>query len=77
MTETLGRLKGDEGDDDKAPESPLLLGWGKCSSYVGFVSCFWEGKERSEHSLHLLFSQCFQFKKIILTLKRHTLGEGF
>ena len=63
MTETLGRLKGDERDDDKAPESPLLLVAGKGQLPCG-VCLLLLGRKREVRApfWHLLFSQCFELK---------------
>ena len=60
--------------------SPLnpLSSWlrGRGSSHVAFVSCFWEGKERSEHPSGTCCFLSALSSKIIIMPKRQTLGEG-
>ena len=76
MTETLGWLKGDEGNDDMAPESPLLLG-GKGQLPCG-VCLLLLGRKREIRApfWHLLFSQCLQLKNNSYA-KEAYLGERF
>lgn len=66
MTETLGQLKGIEGDGDKAPEPRLLLVGGKGQLSWGlFPVSFPEGRKREVRAAfwHLLFSHCLTSKQ--------------
>lgn len=63
MTETLGQLKGIEGDGDKAPESCLLLVGGKGQLSWGLFPASGKKREVRAPFWHLLFSHCLTSKQ--------------
>ena len=76
MTETLGQLKGIEGDGDKAPESRLLLVGGKGQLSWGLFPASGKKREVRAPFWHLLFSQCFELKNNHYA-KETNVGGGF